>query len=181
MCPFTVRVPSRWSLADFLGSMVTLAVRTPRVASGTLGFRLGGRACLPPSAPTAFNRPFRRAAEVSLLRLRIARNGSHGFLTVSSIGWPFRGRLRSRLTLGRLASPRKPWSCGGGVFRPPCRYLYLHLLFHTLQGGSRRPFHAEWNAPLPRLMYPAASVCSFIPDYYPRRTPRLVSCYALFK
>ena len=38
------------------------------------------------------------------------------------------------------------------------RYLYLHLLFHTLQQGSRLTFNAEWNAPLPMFTHPKASV-----------------------
>ena len=42
-------------------------------------------------------------------------------------------------------------------------------------------FDAEWNAPLPIIADPTASVDNFIPDYYPRPIPRLVSCYALFK
>ena len=33
------------------------------------------------------------------------------------IGYAFRPRLSSRLTLGRLALPRKPWVYGGGVSR----------------------------------------------------------------
>ena len=39
----------------------------------------------------------------------------------------------------------------------------------------------RWNAPLPMLTHPIASVNGFIPDYYPRTVPRLVSCYALFE
>ena len=35
------------------------------------------------------------------------------------IGYAFRPRLSSRLTLGGLASPRKPWVYGGGVFHAP--------------------------------------------------------------
>ena len=61
------------------------------------------------------------------------------------------------------------------------RYLYLHLLFHTLQNGSRHAFNAEWNAPLPITADSIASADNLIPDYYPRPIPRLVSCYALFK
>ena len=34
------------------------------------------------------------------------------------IGYAFRPRLSPRLTLGGLASPRKPWVYGGGVFHP---------------------------------------------------------------
>ncbi len=35
------------------------------------------------------------------------------------IGYAFRPRLSSRLTLGGLALPRKPWVYGGGVFHAP--------------------------------------------------------------
>ena len=57
--------------------------------------------------------------------------------------------LRTRLTLIRLALIRNPWSSGGRVSRPPCRYLYLHLLFRDLQQGSRPTFDGYRNAPLP--------------------------------
>ena len=70
-------------------------------------------------------------------------------LTVSSIGYALRLPLRSRLTLIRLALIRNPWSCGEGVSRPLCRYLYLHLLFRDLQPGSRLTFCGYRNAPLP--------------------------------
>ena len=56
-------------------------------------------------------------------------------------------RVRSRLTLNRLALFRNPWSSGEGVSRPLCRYLYLHLLFRTLQDISRYPFAASGMLP----------------------------------
>ena len=120
-------------------------------------------------------------AALSLLRLHVTPEGSNGILTVSAIGIAVRLSLRTRLTLIRLALIRKPESCGEGVSHPLYRYLYLHLLFHTLQQGSRLTFNAEWNAPLPMFKHPKASVEYLMPDYYPRQTPRLVSCYALFK
>ena len=110
--------------------------------------------CLPPSAPTPFNPLFRQGADVSLLRLHIARIVSDGMLTVSSIGLAFRLILRTRLTPGRLTLPGKPWSCGEGASHPLYRYLYLHLLFQTLQHGSRHTFYADWNAPLPIFSIP---------------------------
>ena len=44
------------------------------------------------------------------------------------IGYAFRPRLSSRLTLGGLASPRKPWTCGGRVSRPA---LVTHASIRT--------------------------------------------------
>ena len=120
-------------------------------------------------------------AALSLLRLHVTPEGSNGILTVSAIGIAVRLSLRTRLTLIRLALIRKPWSCGVRVTLPHYRYSCLHLLFHTLQNGSRHAFNAEWNAPLPIIADSIASADNFIPDYYPRPIPRLVSCYALFK
>ena len=114
-------------------------------------------------------------------RHRVTPGGSTGILTGSAIGLAWRLSLRARLTLIRLALIRKPWSFGEGVSRPLYRYLYLHLLFHTLQNTSRYAFDAEWNAPLPTIAGSTASADNLIPDYYPRQIPRLVSCYALFK
>ena len=111
--------------------------------------RLSARTCLRGSAPTPFNRLFRQAAAVPLLRPRITHTASNGMLTVSAIGIAQRLSLRTRLTPGRLALPGKPWSCGGGASHPPYRYLYLHLLFLTLQNTSRYTFYADRNAPLP--------------------------------
>ena len=98
--------------------------------------RLSPRICLGRSTPTPFNRLFRQPAGLSLLRPRVTPRGSNGILTVSSIGVAARLSLRSRLTLIRLALIRKPQSSGEGVSRPLYRYLYLHLLFQTLQPGS---------------------------------------------
>ena len=138
-------------LADFLGSLVTSAVGLP-----------GGSPYCPVSAPppdlpggrlpTRFNALFRQRAGVSLLRLHVALIPSNGMLTVSSIGSALRLRLRSRLTLIRLALIRNPWSYGGEVSRLPCRYLYLHLLFRGLQQGSRPTFDGYRNAPLPIML-----------------------------
>ena len=113
--------------------------------------RLGsarGFACAPRHL-TRFNGLFRQPAGVSLLRHPFAVTAGSGILTASSIAVASRLRLRSRLTLIRLALIRKPWSYGGEVSRPPCRYLYLHLLFRALQHASRHTFNAARNAPLP--------------------------------
>ena len=129
--------------------MLTSAVGLSRRTRRTVGSQLDGWVCLPVSKPTPFNLQFRLQAAVSLLRLHVARTVSNGILTVSSIGIATRLILRTRLTLGRLALPRKPWSCGEGASHPLYRYLYLHLPFQTLQSASRHAFGADWNAPLP--------------------------------
>ena len=153
------------------------------MARCTVGSRLGAWICLRPSAPTPFNALFRQRAGVSLLRLSVAASAGSGILTASSIACPSRVRLRSRLTLIRLALIRKPWSYGEGVFRPLYRYLYLHLLFHTLQSASRLAFNTVWNAPLPttRKVWFHVFGTGLMPDYYPCAAARPVSCYALFK
>ena len=114
--------------------------------------RLFPRICLRESAPTLFNGLFRQPAAVSLLLPHVTLKGSNGILTVSAIGLAVRLSLRTRLTLIRLALIRKPESCGEGVSHPLYRYLYLHLLFHTLQQSSRFTIDAEWNAPLPIII-----------------------------
>ena len=133
--------------------------------------------------PKRFNRLFRQTADVPLLRPRFAMLAGTGILT----RWPSaapplqRVRLRTRLTLIRLALIRNPWTSGVRVSHPHCRYLCLHLLFQTLQHASQRTFDADWNAPLPILNYPTASVVCFMPAHYPYPTARPVSCYALFE
>ena len=96
---------------------------------------------------TRFNGLFRQPAGVSLLRPPFAVTAGSGMLTASSIAVASRLRLRSRLTLIRLALIRKPWSYGGKVSRLPYRYLCLHLLFHTLQHASGHAFGASGMLP----------------------------------
>ena len=126
--------------------------------------RLGSRrgfACASRHLPR-FNGLFRQPAGVSLLRPPFAVTAGCGMFTASSIAVASRLRLRSRLTLIRLALIRKPWSYGGEVSRLPCRYLCLHLLFNTLQHASRHAFSAYRMLPyqscirtIPRLRYRA--------------------------
>lgn len=42
------------------------------------------------------------------------------------IGYALGPRLRTRLTLGGLTFPRKPWAFGGGASHPSCRYSFRH-------------------------------------------------------
>ena len=100
LCRSAVRVPTGLGLAVFLGSMLTCAVSFPRRGCRTLGSQLKGWICLPLSQPTPVNGVFRHSAAVSLLRHRVALDGSHGMLTVSAIGLAVRLSLRTRLTPG---------------------------------------------------------------------------------
>ena len=59
-----------------------------------------------------------------------------------SIAYASLPRLRSRLTLGRIAWPRKPWVYGGQGFHLPSRYLCLHALLSALHLQSPSGFHA---------------------------------------
>ena len=103
-------------------------------------------------------------------------------INLLSIDYPFRVRLRTRLTLIRLALIRKPWSFGERVSRPLYRYLCLHFLFQPLQHSLRYTFGATGMLPYHSSKDEfIASVVCFMPDYYPRPIARLVSCYALFK
>ena len=151
----------RLALEVFLGSMIPAAVRSPE---GPRYSRVRDRpADLPAGLPYPLQRaiPSARGSSSPPSPLRIAV----GCWNVDqlSIGLAFRLILRPRLTLNRLSLFRKPWSSGGRVSHPPYRYLCLHLLFQTLQPSSRPTFCADWNAPLPILSYPRASV----PRLYP--------------
>ena len=115
--------------------------------------------------PNCFNHLFRQMAVVSLLRPRVAMLAGTGILTRCPSAAPplQRVRLRTRLTLIRLALIRNPWTSGVGVSHPHCRYLCLHLLFHTLQQTSRFTFNVEWNAPLPISCIPWLRWCASCP------------------
>src|SRR5918992_229389 len=57
-----------------------------------------------------------------------------------SIAYAFRPRLRSRLTLSRLALLRNPWAFGGGVSHPSFVTRASILTSQASTAGSRRRF-----------------------------------------
>jgi hypothetical protein len=89
--------------------------------------------------------------------------------------------LRSRLTLGGRAWPRKPEVFGERDSHPLYRYSCLHLHFHALQPSLSVDLHCPWKAPLPLLTESAASVFCLAPLYFRRRFTGPVSYYALFQ
>ena len=146
MCPFSVRVSNQLAIAAFLGSLITSIIALCMHAA-YYQVRLNRRICQPVSMPTPFNPLFRQAAGVSLLRPHFSQFDSNGILTVSSICFAFRLRIRPRLTLIRLALIRNPWSFGVKVSHLHYRYLYLHLLFHPFQPTSRSTFNTNGMLP----------------------------------
>ena len=65
------------------------------------------------------------------------------------IGYAFRPRLSSRLTLGGLASPRKPRAYGGRVSRPALATHACILTSARSTGGRPSGFRPARKAPLP--------------------------------
>ena len=165
MCPFTVRLTKQLTIADFLGGMITRTIPIPKNGLGYFQVQLNVRICLHVSTSTPFNALFRQCATVSRPRLHFSRSASYGILTVSSIAYAYRLRLRDRLTPGRLTLPGKPRSYGGRESHPPYRYLYLHLLFAILQYGSPRIFNAMRMLPYRYFYYcyPAPSASNLYP------------------
>ena len=98
------------------------------------------------------------------------------------IGFPFRVRLRSRLTLVRLAFSRKPWVFGERV---STRFVVTHAYIFFSRRSSKP--HGSPSTPTGMLPYHSykyksfASAAVLMPVNYPRVIARLVSCYALFK
>ena len=96
------------------------------------------------------------------------------------IGYACRPRLSSRLTLGGLALPRKPWTCGGGAFHAA---LATHASIRT--PGRSTVGHPPASPRTGRSPTTEFTVRRFGTMLSPvncrRMSTRLVSCYALFK
>ena len=71
-------------------------------------------------------------------------------------------RLRSRLTLGRRALPRKPQAFGGPDSCWPFRYSYRHSHCHALHRSFRYGFAAHGTLPYPAYfrMQPQLRFCT---------------------
>ena len=89
----------------------------------------------------------------SLLRHPIAPPGWRRNVDRLPIGYAFRPRLRSRLTLGGRAFPRKPWAFGGRDSHPPYRYSRRHSHFPAVHCSSRCSFNPLGTLPY-RLQKP---------------------------
>ena len=144
----------------------------------------GGRTSLPPG-PRAFtgaSRTPRACPSPSPLRL-VTRRRRYGNVRPSRIGIASRLILSTRLTLGGLASPRKPWAFGVRVSRS---HLATHASILAPRRSTRgRParFAPAGDAPLPQRECPAARRFGAVlsPADCRRGPTRPVSCYALFE
>src|SRR5205085_8629528 len=83
----------------------------------------------------------RRPVSTHVSQLNLTTAGA-GILTLLSIVYALRPRLRSRLTLGGPTFPRKPWVYGGQEFNLSYRYSCLHSHFLTLHHNFHRGFNA---------------------------------------
>ncbi len=94
----------------------------------------------------------RRRAQLPARRtpaLAWACESRYGNINPLSIDYACRPRLRSRLTLGGLACPRKPWSFGGGVSHPSFATHACILTRTASTAGSPRRFSRRTTLPYP--------------------------------
>ena len=70
-------------------------------------------------------------------------------INLLAIGYAFRPRLRSRLTLSRRTLLRKPWTIGGGDSHPSI-VTHAGILTSSHSTGAHAPASRDWNALLPR-------------------------------
>ena len=139
-------------LGVFLGSMGSPA-SPKRLRLASRPSRGGGFPC-PPAYALSRGRPEPRPA--TLLRRPVGRSASsrYGNVDPLRIGYASRPRLSSRLTLGGLAFPRKPWAYGGGVSRPPLATHASILAPERSTEGRPLRFAPDRDAPLPLIISP---------------------------
>ena len=156
-------------------------------AASPCGFvsRLGlsCRAGLPALRPTRFHGGVQNPACVPFSvapSVRIAVQRRYRNVRLLRIGYAFRPRLSSRLTLGGLAFPRKPWAYGGGVSRAA---LVTHASILTpLRSTVGRPPASPPRGSSPTNVSTFRRFGASLSPVNCRRAPtRPVSCYALFE
>ena len=137
--------------------------RLPRRFSWRHGFRNFARlrarhpvsdlwpADLPTGRPTRLSQDDQRLGFRSLPRPAFGQAVGTWYWNINqlSIAYAFRPRLRSRLTLSRLALLRNPWAFGGGVSRPSFVTRASILTSQASTAGLPPPLRRRGNAPLP--------------------------------
>ena len=164
-----------------------MAVSLPALSAqpkhcGTITFHLYRRASLPVSKNTGFNVLFRQYAAVSPLRRCIAVMISTGILTCLPSGSPLGLPLGSDLPrMIDIAGESLIFRRAG--FSPGIIVTYAYICF-SIRSTIPHDTASMLNGMLSYRLYHLQSHSfgyMLMPAYYPCRTARLVSCYALFK
>ena len=162
--PVSVLVRARASsLEDFLGGLASGTRRLYASWHRASGIELPD---LPRTSPTRLPQDDHRLGSPSLPRHPIGQADAtwYGNINPLSIAYACRPRLRSRLTLRRLALLRNPWAIGGGDSHPSFVTHAGILTSQASTAGFRRRFTAMGT-----LSYrascdaPVASVASLSP------------------
>ena len=115
---------------------------------------------------------------------KVVTSGGRRNIHPLPIGYGCRPRLRGRLTLRGLALRRNPWTYGGRVSHPPCRYSCPHSHFPYLHDRSPVSLHRlRERSATTHFRASTASVSGLSPvTFSPQDSlSRPVSYYAFFK
>jgi hypothetical protein len=138
--PVSVLVRARVSsLGAFLGGMASETRRLTASWHRASGYAVPD---LPRTTPTRLPQGDHRLGSLSRPRPSIGQTDTTWYRNINllAIDYAFRPRLRTRLTLGRRALPRNPWTIGGGDSHPS---FVTHAGILTSQAsttGLRRRF-----------------------------------------
>ena len=138
--PVSVLVRARASsLEDFLGGMASGSRRLNASSHRTSGYAAPH---LTRATPTCLSQGNHRLGSLSLPRPPIGQTEATWYRNINllAIDYAFRPRLRTRLTLGRRALPRKPWTIGGGDSHPSFVTNAGILTSHASTAGLHRRF-----------------------------------------
>ena len=139
---------------------------------------------MPAARPTRFHgdvqNPARLSSFVAPSVLAVRRRCRN--VRLLGIGYAFRPRLSTRLTLGGLALPRKPWVYGGGVSHAPLATHASILTSGRSTGGRPLASPRTESSPTTRARARVRRFGTVLSPVYCRRmSTRPVSCYALFE
>ena len=138
--PVLVLVRARGtSLGTFLGGMVsgTSGITPPHPVSALRPVFPRPAYAVAPARPTA-GIPWPTPSSPSVITVPTW----YGNINPLSIAYALQPRLRSRLTLRRLALLRNPWAFGGGVSSPLFRYSCQHSHSWRLHGWVTPPLRS---------------------------------------
>ena len=138
--PVSVLVRARASsLEAFLGGMASGTRRRKASWHRTSGVAAPD---LPGATPTCLPQDDHRLGSPSLPRPPVGQTDATWYRNINllAIGYAFRPRLRSRLTLSRRTLLRKPWAIGGGDSHPSFVTHAGILTSRASTAGFRRRF-----------------------------------------